>query len=285
MRNWSFTRLLKPLWMDHGDHLVHGLPVLVSTLVQHLRLADAGSLWAFQRLADHFGPNLGLWLYSRSDVLRELDWKLRAEAVKHDWPIMSEDYEPPTSKYLSNHALEVTAALANASSDFALDLLCDGELSGDVKLATAVLHLGQVAELIPDRDRAAFLFHCWQYWTADLSPSLRTRLAIHADCQKEKILRTAADIRRHEFLIDSWQHYIKVIGSTIMDYHSDTCAPASYLLFDNAHQTHKRLGIGAEVAALAARIVRCALTTGISTPRPFTQDYDRVLGSTIPLVS
>jgi hypothetical protein len=267
-RNWLFARLLKPIWMDHEDNPMRGLSVMVSALVEHLRSVDAESLWAFQRLDDHFGPNLGLWLYSRSDVLCELDRRLQVEAVKHDWPIVSEDYEPQVSKYLSSQALEVAAALSSASSDFALDLLHDGELLGDVKLATAVLHLGQLVELIPDRDRAAFLFHCWQYRTTGLLPSKRIELAIQAERQNEKILRTAADIRWDRTLIDSWEHYMKAIRAIIMDHSSNTGAPASYLLFDNAHLTHKRLGIGVAVEALAARIVRGALTAGRSVPRP-----------------
>jgi hypothetical protein len=253
-RDWSFIRLLEPLRTEHGAHFTAGLPEVVSGLAAQLRAGDAAARWSFLPLCDQHGPHVGLWFYSTPDVRTGVEHSLRAEADRRGWQVLGDDYAAPTAKYNSEHLLDRAAALAEVSSDLALALAGNGTLTGYPETTIAVLHLAYLVELIDESKRAAFLFHCWEHWSRELTPEHRVELASQAPDQIERELRTAADARLLESASEWWRRYLAGVRANT----TDLAGP--YLLFDHAHLTHQRLGISARTEALAARIVRTGLT-------------------------
>lgn len=255
-RNWLFVRLLKPQWMGSENHPAGLLPSIVPDLAGRLRALDAGGQWAFQRMDDENGPHAGLWFSARQEVLADLESRLIETAARKQIPVSVD--QQPVVNYPTAEERAVAVALAEASSDLAIELLKDGELDADARLLAAVHHLARVVELTGG-DRAAFLFHCWQQWTSSLSPQGRIDLVHDADTHDLDL--SGAFHREH------WQRYEARTRAIVENQNV-----AGYVLFDHAHMAHNRLGIDPRTEALAARLVRVALTRGTPLPSLLTPE-------------
>jgi hypothetical protein len=109
--------------------------------------------------------------------------------------------------------------------------------------------------LVPQRERRAFLFVCWQQWTAALEPAHRIDLGVRAEIEVDSVPRWGTDGPA----AGSWGRYAEATREIATAPGFTTDAPANYLLFEHAHRTHARLGLPPAAEALAARIVRSEL--------------------------
>lgn len=250
-RDWLYLRVRpgRP-----GDEVLRAL-------AGRLRTADRGARWAFQRLVDRDGPHLGLWLHSRPEVLREL--RAAARRTAPDDPITRQRHTPVGTRYLGDVAARTATDLSQLSSEFALDLLAAG--GPDPAVLFAVTHLAQLAELLPARDRAAFLFQCWLHRAAELSAETRHELMGLARADAGAVLDAVAGQRWRPGQPAIWSDYLGRLPGVASA--PGRLEPAPYVIFDHAHLTHNRLGIDAADEALAAQVVRTALLAGLEVPR------------------
>ncbi|MEU7384963.1 MULTISPECIES: hypothetical protein [unclassified Streptomyces] len=237
--DWSFCRLFGPTSAD-------ALFSLVPDLVGLVRAEDPHALWSFRRLPD----SLVLRFRSSADIgrlAREMD-------DRRLWTVRTGRYEPQTTKYLNLPETKLADELASTSSDFALTALRDGRPG----LTAAVWHLRRLVELIPEPDRASFLFHCRQHWVSPLTPARRVELT------------TAAEVSLEPFdAPEAWQQHLDAVRQIVT---TAGGMPTRFLLFDHAQITHNQLGVDNAGAALAARVVRS--TAGRSlVPRPRSDQW------------
>ncbi|WP_157495271.1 lantibiotic dehydratase C-terminal domain-containing protein [Kutzneria sp. 744] len=246
--NWLFVRLCKPQWMDAREHTAAVLPSIMSDPLDRLRLADPTARWAFRRR----GAHVDLWFTAAPEALDELTQRLRAAADRAGVPT---ECEPGRSwtPYPQRQDGDVAVELADASSDLALDLLADGELDADGRLFAAVRHLENLTDGLDGGARTSLLFHCWQQWAGALSPAARVDVVREADSAVLK------GMSKHE----EWARYRARVESA-----ADV---AGYVLLDHAHLTHNQLGIDARTEALAARVVRLSLVSGVPTAQLLVQ--------------
>ena len=267
-RKWLSCRLSGPEWADPGSGQGPGLPALVSDLVSDLRQADAGGSWLFRRLRTGGDPELGIWFHATPGTLRELAECARAESAPRAARLTAEVSDEHHAAGRDSFRTEAADALSIASSEFALDIIREGGFTPERQLSLAVLHLRRLVGLVPAGDRLAFLFLCWQHWTADLSAEERIGLGIQVSLGADAALEAAGEFRMSEAADRSWQTYHRAVHALAAEQAEDDSAPINYLLFEHAHLTHSRLGIPAAVEALAARLVRAELAEARTTPLP-----------------
>ncbi|MCJ1678331.1 hypothetical protein MTF65_13430 [Streptomyces sp. APSN-46.1] len=260
-RDWLFVRIPNPLRNNQNeDHSSRVLSTAVADLAGHLRLADPEGNWQFRRPDRSAGSNLGLWFHSTHEVLEELERRLRAHTAAHNWPVITDRYDPPTAKYRTSQTIRLADRLATESSEFALRLLQDGGPRPEERLPLATLHLWHLCALMAPADRAAFLFHFWQFGTDDLGPAGRVQLAAEADGYAATLLSSPPEVDGQV-----WERYVPAVRSVIGG-RQDTGVPVNYLLYDHAQLTHDRLGIPTATAALGARALRGVLAAGATLP-------------------
>lgn len=271
-RKWFFRRLATQPREGHRNRAVRVLPV-VHDLVGYLRSADVGARWSFQRLGDAAGPQLDsqidLGFRTTDDIGRELDRRLRLAAAHHEFEVVANHHRrPDDDERLSDAAAEFADELAAASSDLALDLVRDAELAGDRQLALAISHFRELTDLIPDSERASFLFTYWQHRTRAMAPEARIELSRRADRQGGEIFLAASESRLEADQEAAWHRYLAQLRAGTAERRAAGIEPMNYLLFDHARRCHNRLGIGVTAEALAARVVRVALSTANVTVQP-----------------
>ncbi|MEU6994423.1 lantibiotic dehydratase C-terminal domain-containing protein [Streptomyces sp. NPDC046465] len=267
-RNWLFVRLLEPLTpreaagsIQRSEESVPEIPPLVHEIVDLLYAEDNEALWYFERLEDHYGPHLALWLRARPEVVQRIGQEIGRTSGTYQQSVVWDHYEPPTAKYLDPGTVELAAALASASSDLALGLRRGEDFKGS-GLGVAFLHLAQITELLAPKDRSAFLFQCWQHWTGGLSGRSRAELARRRGPAVETAALQAADLRWNG--VACWERYGHTLRTLVAE-HSGP-APLGYLLFDHARLTHRRLGVGVADETLAAHALRSALAPDAGLP-------------------
>jgi hypothetical protein len=257
-RHWLFCRLSGPGWTDPGEDLPRPVPDVVPRLVRRVRLADPGCCWFFQRLGPPTGPAIGLWFDSTPEVLHQVEERLRREAARRGGNLAVEDDRRRPASPPHAGGRDATDELSAVSSDFTLKMLAVGAPGPDEQFALAVVHMRNVVELVPDVDRLSFLFLCWQHWAVGMTPVERVESGVYADLRAGMIPPSG----RGTGTADSWQGYLRETRRITMDQHPCEAIPANYLLFDQAHGTHGRLGIPAFMAAQAAQVVRIEQATG-----------------------
>lgn len=231
---------------------------VVQELVAYLRSADVGARWSFQRLGDDADPRIDLRFRTTDDVGWELDRRLRLVAAEREFEVVVDRHQRPDDHRLSHAAAEFADELASASSDLALDLVRDGELAADRQLVLATSHFRQLAHLIPDPERASFLFTYWQHRTRGMTPEERIELSRQAERQGDAIFRAASELRWQGNQEAAWHRYLARLRARTADRRAAGIEPMNYLLFDHAHRCHNQLGISVTAEALAARVVRVA---------------------------
>lgn len=258
-RQWLFFRLLKPRWMAPAAHPADAAPVMLAEVVAHLGPADTGALWRFQRLTGASGPHVGFWVGADSCRLHEVERRLRAKSAEHNWPVAQARPAPETAKYRDAATLATAERLASVSSDFALDLLGAGAVDGSDRADLALAHLLGLVALVPEAERAGFLFECWRQWTTDLPPDLRLRLGAGvADGGRDSAVHAAADRWPEVAARAGWQRYLTAVAAVLRQPRA-AGMPANFLLFDHAGLTHRRLGIDRVEAGGATSALRSAL--------------------------
>lgn len=269
-RNWLFVRLLEHPVPDRVPERAL-FPSLVSELVDRVRSVDSEALWYFEPLEGRLGPHIGLWLFSRPEILQDIRRDLDRAAGERGRPVAWDRYEPPMSKYLDHATVDLAARLATASSELALGLLRDSAVAGRAGavpgIGVAFLHLALLTELLAVDDRVPFLFQCWQHWVNELPARLRAEVT--------RLRRSAVEAATRQVFglpgtgagdAGHWERYTRTVGSLVAEHAS--VAPVGYLLFDHAHLTHRRLGVEVADEALAAHALRTALRTGVALPEP-----------------
>ncbi|MCX5410019.1 hypothetical protein OHA37_40040 (plasmid) [Streptomyces sp. NBC_00335] len=272
-RQWLFIRLPNPMRSRSEDHVSRVVSTTVADLVSRLRTADPGGHWQFTRPGPGTGADLTLSFHSTGEVLRDLERRLRSLTAAYNRPMITDRYEPPTGKYGTHQVIRVADQLATESSEFALTLLQDGELAASEQLRLATQHLWHLSALTAPGDRAAFLFHFWQFGTDRLEPAGRLELAAEADAYgADLIVRPLAG----DVLL--WDRYVPAVRTVIED-PQEGGVPVNYLLYDHVQLTHDRLGIPVQTGALAARALRAALAAGAPVTEVLSASGARALQS------
>lgn len=255
-RQWLFIRLPNPMRSHSEEHVSRVVSTMAADLVSHLRFADPAGHWQFRRPDRATGSELTLSFHSTVDVLRELERRLRSDTAAYNWPMITDRYEPPTDKYGTRQNLRVADQLATESSEFALTLLQGGELAAAEQRRLATLHLWHLSGLTAPGDRAAFLFHFWQFGTDRMDPAGRVQLASEADAYATGLIDRPLDGGGAP-----WERYVPAVRTVVED-PQEGVVPVNYLLYDHVQLTHDRLGIPERTGALAARALRAALAAG-----------------------
>ncbi|HLL37837.1 MAG TPA: lantibiotic dehydratase C-terminal domain-containing protein [Streptomyces sp.] len=261
-RQWLFVRLPNPMRSRPEEHTARVLSTMTADLVAHLRAEDPDALWRFGRPGPVTGPDLGLWFHSTEPVLKELERRLRAQTSEHNWPMITGAHLPETAKYRTPRTLRLADRLATVSSTFALELLRGNRLDEERRQWLAAAHLWRLSALTGEKERAAFLFHFWQFGTDVLAPADRVELAAQADAWA--LAPVCGRLPGGEGL---WDAYVTEVRDLIAAGREDG-VPVNFLLYDHVLLTHDRLGVAARTGARAARAVRTALAAG--TPVPVT---------------
>ena len=229
-------------WLSARLHAPFTISPTITNAVEYLRSADRLALWSFERL----GADLGVWFHTTEDVHAGLRQRLPDASVLANQPAS------PMADYLDGEDIGLAVALSDTSSDFALEMIKNGEPDPAAKLGTAVRHLAAMVDLLPTRHRAGFLFHCWQHWARNLTPRERIELTT-----------TEVNVEYDNATGNAWEHYLDAIRNIVTNQRE----PAAYLLFDHAHRTHNRIGIDGRTEALAALAVRASLSSASEGPR------------------
>ncbi|MGQ4733131.1 MULTISPECIES: hypothetical protein [Streptomyces] len=223
--------------------------------VPELRSPDTGTLWFFDRSRTGSGAHgLDLWFHSAPGTLREIGRLLGSGAVLPT-AVAVVEYRDRPMNHPGTRGFDLADQLADVSSRLAVGLAEGAPPSGD-PLDLAVLHLRHLVGLVAERDRSAFLFHCWQHWTAALEPAHRVDLGLRAELAAGP--GPHATIGPGPDAPAAWQEYVRATQGLTSALAG--AAEANFLLFDHARRTHVRLAIPVSVAALAARVVRAELS-------------------------
>ncbi|KAA5835100.1 hypothetical protein F1721_09895 [Saccharopolyspora hirsuta] len=225
-------------------------------LVTRIRAADARSRWFFER-HDRIEPVLALWSRTTGDARAEAAREVAAEHQRIRIHPGDFDADPAA---LSGTAL----GLAEAASELALQVLRDGGLPATRQVPFAALHLHRLIGHVAAPKRAAFLFQCWQSWSAALEPDQRVALLQQADRHLDDVLAAVPA----EEAGSAWSQYLKSVDALVAATTASESPPLNYLLFDHARRTHLRLGVPEPVQALAARTLRTALRAGLDDRAP-----------------
>jgi hypothetical protein len=222
-------------------------------LIDPLRAAE--DIWFFDPPADSHGPGLDLWFHAAPERLGEILAALRADGAVR---ITAERMTERPSAYPGARGVDLADELAAVSSELAVGLTAGGEPRPENGLTWAVRHLQHLVDLVPQRERRAFLFHCWQHWTIPLEPAHRIDLGVQAEIEAESVTRDTADPMTGP-AAGPWGRYTEATRAIVPATGFTAGVPVNFLLFEHAHRTHGRLGLPLAVEALAARIVRAEL--------------------------
>lgn len=236
----------------------HYLPPELPGLIGKVKAADPECCWFFEPEAE----GVGVWIESVPDVVQLAARAVAQEAAGREatiiWP------RTRTICYPGLSGRDLRDELSAASSDLALSLLTARTQPHRAPAALAVAHLRLIAWLVPEAVRLPFLFQCWHQWGAALAPRARVECA-------EDARRWVGSITPEQALAGlgaAWSGYQRALLDLIRQARARADAPVNYLLFDHAHRTHARLGIGPAAEALAARVVRAEHAEG-ATPAPW----------------
>ncbi|MGC0373846.1 lantibiotic dehydratase C-terminal domain-containing protein [Streptomyces sp. SAI-229] len=243
--NWLFCRL--------SGAEVSELPELIRSL------HAPGDIWFFDPVADPHHPGLGLWFHAVPERLGGIRTALRADGTVR---IAEERITERLPRHPGARGIDLADELAAVSSELAVALTAVGALRPENRLAWAVRHLRHLVALVPQRERRAFLFLCWQHWTMALEPAHRIDLGVRAETEAEAMTRETTGPAT-----GPWGRYTDATRAITAAPGFTADTPANFLLFEHAHRTHRRLAVPLAAEALAARIVRAELdATGAAAP-------------------
>ncbi|MET9972135.1 lantibiotic dehydratase C-terminal domain-containing protein [Streptomyces sp. NPDC006356] len=234
-------------------------------LIRSLRAPD--DIWFFDPITDPHHPGLGLWFHAVPERLGRIRAALRADGTVR---VAEERTAERLPRHPGARGIDLTDELAAASSELAVGLTAAGTLRPEDGLAWAVRHLQHLVGLVPQRERRAFLFLCWQHWTMALEPAHRIDLGVRAEMEAESVTRETADPTTGP-ATGPWGRYTESTRAIATAPGFSADAPANFLLFEHAHRTHGRLGLPLAVEALAARIVRAELDATGAASAPALQ--------------
>lgn len=258
--SWIFCRLPAPQRADGRGGSTAGVPTALPDLVRGFRRADADSRWFFHRTDHPAAPGLALWFGGGTRVLRDMEERIQLEYAPSGRPIEFEYLSHKVAHHTHACDIEFTDDLSTASSDLALEVMQGSAYTPDEQLALAILHIRHLVALVPERERRAFLFQCWQAWTEELTPQQRTELSGQAELEESAALFAVMAPPMRPPVADRWYRYLVTLHRVTTGQWATEGAPVNYHLFDHAHLTHGRLGIPAVTEALAARLVRASLS-------------------------
>ena len=124
-------------------------------LIDPLRATE--DIWFFDPTADSHGPGLELWFHAAPERLGRIRAALRADGTVR---IAEERMTERPPAYPGARGVDLADELAAVSSELAVELAAGGEPRPEDGLAWAVRHLRHLVDLVPQRERRAFLFHC-----------------------------------------------------------------------------------------------------------------------------
>ncbi|GAA5214956.1 hypothetical protein [Streptomyces thinghirensis] len=232
--DWFFCRLPEA-----------GSPEL-SELIRPFRTADG--IWFFDPVTDASGRGVELWFRAAPGEIAAFRAALHTGGGLR---VAEERIAERPPVHPGGRGLDIADELAAASSELALSLAAVGAPSPQDGPDWAVRHLRHIVGLVPQRERRAFLFACWQHWTTALKPAHRVDLGLQAE-----IAAASATPDVTGPAADPWVRYTTATRAVACAPGFTANAPGNYLLFDHAHRTHGRLGLSLAVEALAVRIVR-----------------------------
>ncbi|MFK3982409.1 hypothetical protein ACI2K4_18765 [Micromonospora sp. NPDC050397] len=257
-RNWLGFRLQHPSWLSDEDADALALNDILPSLARRLRAADLDARWQFRR---HDGPDADtttVWFQSTAAVLDKVEQWLRRRMEEDRWLVVEAPPRPGAELPPGSVDTQLGETLADLSSDLALDLLATGPLDPADQLRVASLHLRTTSELVPESDRASFLFLGWQHWSRQLTPAHRVRLGAQADLIAPDVLDLTAETARQWRWRELWPPYGTALRAVVEEHRAQDCPLLNYLLFDHVERTHHRLGLPLEVTAVAAGALRAA---------------------------
>ncbi len=238
-----------------ADVTVRRVALILRPVLDRLLADTAPCHWSFQRLHDaRIGTSVRLSFHAATSVLDALEAEGEEALDELGWQI-STDREFVRSVVPAEH---VGMMFSTLSSELALALFVDGTLPAAAKRAFAVTHLSQLATLVPEADRATFLFTCWRDSSARMSRAQRVVIAREADRWHACPVREDVEIAWEHGKSGEWQRYVDAIGNLAADA-QDAELPLNYLLFDHARLTHNRVGISPDNEGFAAWLLRSTL--------------------------
>jgi len=236
---WLFCRLYAP---GGATSIV---PPAVARTARYVAAADPEGCFLFDRADDPAGFSVEVWADATPRVLAEAADRLRAEPLPPGW---SSSFTHGVARPVRNpHESErdVADELAAVSSELALAVLAHGAPADDLGLALA--HLRGVAGLVPPADRGTLLFHCWQHFSAALTPDVRVGLAFEASLHAGRGADAPDEIFRR---------YLDRTQEVVAAQRPGCDLPGHYLLFSQVTRTQDRLGVAPACSAVAALTVR-----------------------------
>lgn len=258
--SWIFCRIPAPPRADGRGGVTAGVPSTLPDLVRDFQGTDADSRWFFRRVDHPSAPALALWFGGGTRVLREIEERIQLQYAAAGRPIEFTHLPQRAPHHAYACDIEFTDELSTASSDLAFEVMRGSGYTPDEQLALAILHIRHLIALVPERERRAFLFQCWQVWTEELTPDQRTELSEQAGLEESAALFAVLAPPMPPPVADRWYRYLVTLHRVTTGQWAAEGAPVNYHLFDHAHLTHGRLGIPAVTEALAARLVRASLT-------------------------
>lgn len=259
IHDWLYCRLPDQTWAGQGPPPSPRLPAGVREALALAR-SDPDARWFFQPLRDGSGPGTELWLTAGRPFTRTVQAALLTEAARTGSRLL---HRP------ERRAPECTDELSARSSELALAVATAGGLPARDRFALAVRHLRHAAALVPDADRSAFLFLCWQHWAGRIDAGRRLLLGRQAAAPDADLLPDALDDNPltglDPALAGPWERYLDALDA-LAGHAATGGLPGNYLLFEQIHLTHLRLGVPPEAEALAALAIRNAPAAALPEP-------------------
>lgn len=245
------------------DVTVRRIALILRPVLDRLLGDPSHCRWSFQRLPDvRVGTSVRLSFHAATPVLDALEAQSEQALDELGWQT-STDRELFRADVPADRVGMVFSTL---SSELALALLVESALPAAAKRAFAVTHLLRLVTLVPEADRATFLFTCWRDSSARMSRAQRVVIAREADRWDSCPVREDVEFAWDHGRTGQWQRYLDAIGELAADARAAEL-PLNYLLFDHARLTHNRVGISPDNEGFAAWLLRSALVNGDITRR------------------
>lgn len=154
------------------------------------------------------------------------------------------------------------ATLMSAAEELARAIAdCPGGLPPRQSGPFAVRHLSHLTGLVAAGTRPAFLFACWQQWSAALLPARRVAIARDAGRGAVGAVRMALAATLPAGLDPAWRRYREITAGCVGP-GGEMLAP--YLIFEQAGHALHRVGLTTDETARAAMLLRSALRPGFA---------------------
>ncbi|MCX5399867.1 hypothetical protein [Streptomyces sp. NBC_00102] len=241
--DWLSVRLTGEPGAPPDPHAVSAVAALVPGLV-HGQLASAAT--AVPVAGVRAPVSAELWLRAGPEVIDALEMRLRTESAGLGVRLhLARPGRPEdgTVRRLSALGEELAAAVPGAA-----------DLSPSAQAATAARHLRLLTGLLPQAQRGAFLFQCWQYWSMPFTPAVRTRLSAAADGLD--VSGSGAGGPEDT----AWAGYDRAVRAFAEESAERGLPVLPFHWFGHARHVHRILGVPPEAESCAALALRRALS-------------------------